>query len=259
MFLFKRLLTTLILYLSSSAMIIEPYDDRSMMVPKAVTVLEIVPTNRMANRGDIPATPEDNEVEKVVVAALDTKVVISKPNTGKVTQSNKLFEIEVYAGAVFSKYNLSAELARAAIRIESRTGRRMMSPTGCEGYWQACERTARAYGLKDPYDLAESTDFAARVFNDNRKYLKTYGVPITDIHLYMAYMIGPKHTQTVWKIVNGKSVSNRWINAAYNEIGPNWHKGKGTKTGNASVDFPKYYRYFTKKFNLAKNPDFQFK
>ena len=265
MLVLKRLLMIVLMYLASSAMILERYDYRALPVQELQPYVYVNPYIDMASRGNVPATPEDNppappkKAPVPTVVAKKTPTLNGRRSSELVTQSNKLEEIEVYAGSVFGKFGLSHELARATIRIESRTGREMLSPTGCEGWWQACPTTARAYGLKDPYDLEESTHFAARLFVDNKGYLTNYKVPTTDLHLYMSYMIGPKHTQTVYRVVNGKSVKARWLNAAYAEMKPNWHKGKGKMTGNPQIDFAKYYQYFRKGFVRAKNPNFQFK
>lgn len=50
--------------------------------------------------------------------------------------------------------------------MESGRGKNMRSPAGALGHFQFMPQTARQYGLKNPFDLGESAESAARMYRD---------------------------------------------------------------------------------------------
>lgn len=70
------------------------------------------------------------------------------------------------------EYGLPIGLLDRIWEKESGRGQNMVSRVGAEGHFQFMPRTAKEYGLKDPYDFMESSDAAARKMRD---LLKQYG------------------------------------------------------------------------------------
>lgn len=70
------------------------------------------------------------------------------------------------------EYGLPLGLLDRIWKQESGRGVNMLSPAGAEGHFQFMPRTAKEYGLKDPYDFEQSSDAAARKMRD---LLKQYG------------------------------------------------------------------------------------
>lgn len=68
--------------------------------------------------------------------------------------------------ALEKKYGLPSGLLDSVWRQESSRGKNMLSPKGAQGHFGFMPKTAAAYGLKDPNDLAESSDAAARMYRD---------------------------------------------------------------------------------------------
>lgn len=64
------------------------------------------------------------------------------------------------------KYGLPSGLLDSVWQQESSRGKNMLSPKGAQGHFGFMPKTAAAYGLKDPNDLAESSDAAARMYRD---------------------------------------------------------------------------------------------
>ncbi|MEQ0775894.1 transglycosylase SLT domain-containing protein [Paraburkholderia tropica] len=74
-------------------------------------------------------------------------------------------------GALFAdleaKYSLPKGLLDSVWNVESSRGKgRMLSPVGAEGHFQFMPKTAKAYGLQDPYNLRESATAAAKMYSD---------------------------------------------------------------------------------------------
>ncbi len=95
--------------------------------------------------------------EKIKAAAEANPVAQSeKPRSGP----DALFaELE-------SKYRLPSGLLDSVWSAESQRGKSMLSPAGAEGHFQFMPGTARQYGVKNPYDLRESANGAARMYAD---------------------------------------------------------------------------------------------
>lgn len=75
-----------------------------------------------------------------------------------------------------SKYNLPSGMLDAVWKQESGRGKNMLSKAGAEGHFQFMPKTARQYGLADPYDLPSSAEAAARMYGD---LSKKYGGDVT--------------------------------------------------------------------------------
>lgn len=78
--------------------------------------------------------------------------------------------------AMFSRlekqYGLPTNTLDSIWAQESARGKHMLSPKGAKGHFGFMDGTARDYGLKDPNNLLESADAAARMMRD---LLKKYG------------------------------------------------------------------------------------
>lgn len=68
--------------------------------------------------------------------------------------------------ALEKQYGLPAGLLDAVWLQESSRGKNMLSPKGAQGHFGFMPATQRQYGLKNPNDLAESSDAAARMYRD---------------------------------------------------------------------------------------------
>ena len=169
-------------------------------------------------------------------------------------QANNDNEYYAFAEAVFSTKDLPTGFAKGLMRLESDTGRAMTSYTGCKGWYQFCEGTARQYGLDDPNDLVDSTYAAASLGADNMKSLTIYNVPITRFNLFMAHNIGPKNAQSVWKTVRGMYVNPRLRMKMVKQIRHNWPKSiLGKMPANPTTVAKKYHKHFFKLFeSLAR-------
>ena len=67
--------------------------------------------------------------------------------------------------------NLPQGLLDSVWSAESARGKYMRSPAGAQGHFQFMPPTAQQYGVKDPYNLEQSAQGAARMFGDlSRKY-----------------------------------------------------------------------------------------
>lgn len=69
-------------------------------------------------------------------------------------------------GRLEKQYGLPPGLLDSVWATESGRGTRMLSPAGAMGHFQFMPATAKQYGLKDPNNLAESADAAARMYRD---------------------------------------------------------------------------------------------
>lgn len=71
-----------------------------------------------------------------------------------------------------AQYGLPLGLLDRIWAQESGRGKNMRSAAGAEGHFQFMPKTAKEYGLKNPYDFADSADAAARKMRD---LLRQYG------------------------------------------------------------------------------------
>lgn len=65
-----------------------------------------------------------------------------------------------------AKYELPSGLLDSVWKQESDRGKNMLSPAGAKGHFGFMDATAKQYGLKNPNDLIESSDAAARMYRD---------------------------------------------------------------------------------------------
>ena len=66
-----------------------------------------------------------------------------------------------------------------------------ISSTGAKGPFQFVDSTAKQYGVKNPFDLQESAEGAARFAADNQKIpTQRLGRPPTDTELYLGHNQG---------------------------------------------------------------------
>lgn len=70
------------------------------------------------------------------------------------------------------QYQLPTGILDRVWNTESRRGKLMRSPKGAKGHFQFMDATAAQYGVKDPDDLQQSAQGAARMYSD---LLKQYG------------------------------------------------------------------------------------
>jgi hemolysin-activating ACP:hemolysin acyltransferase len=90
------------------------------------------------------------------------------------------------------KYKLPQGYLARVYQVESSGGKNVYNEeSGAEGPFQFMPRTSRVVGLKNPYDLAESADAAARLAVQNRAYLQKKGIEEVDGRtLYLAHAQG---------------------------------------------------------------------
>ena len=87
------------------------------------------------------------------------------------------------------RWNVSATLLAAQLHAESNFNPFAVSPVGARGIAQFMPATARAYGLRDPFDVGSAIDAQARLMRD---LLRQFGsVPLA----LAAYNAGPGRVQ----------------------------------------------------------------
>lgn len=90
------------------------------------------------------------------------------------------------------RYQLPEGYLARVYQAESSSGKNLYNEqSGAAGPFQFMPRTAQSMGLKDPYDLAQSAEAAARLAVQNRTYLQKKGVEDVDGRtLYLAHAQG---------------------------------------------------------------------
>ena len=89
-----------------------------------------------------------------------------------------------------SRYGLPADYLKGAWQIESSSGKHMRNKSGAAGHFQFMPKTAEQYGLKNPDDLEESADAAARLARDGIKRLISSGQSVSSGNLYLLHQQG---------------------------------------------------------------------
>lgn len=92
------------------------------------------------------------------------------------------------------RYELPSGYLARTYQIESGGGRNLYNrQSGAAGPFQFIPSTARAYNLKDPYDLSASADAAARLAAANRADLRAAGIEDPNAaQLYLAHQQGAR-------------------------------------------------------------------
>lgn len=96
-----------------------------------------------------------------------------------------------------------------SVRAESMYGRWMLSHTGAKGWWMFTDATAKQYNLKYPMQLKEATRATIELAQDNIRSLKKYGMEVTVENVYLAHMVGALGESLVFKVVSGKTLSEK--------------------------------------------------
>jgi len=125
------------------------------------------------------------------------------------------------------KYNLPSGYLARTRQIESAGGRKTYNPdSGAAGDFQFIPRTAKEYGLKDPYNFEASADAAARLAVNNRKVLAKSGIEDPSAaQLYLA------HQQGAGGATQLLAAGNRPATSVVGENAVLWNSGDAAVTG----------------------------
>lgn len=112
-------------------------------------------------------------------------------------------------------------------RVESAGGRNVYNPkSGAAGDFQFIPRTARAYGLTNPYDPVASAEAAARLARDNMAALRRAGIESPSAaDLYLAHQQGAGGAVKLLRGGDAPAQSLVGANAV------NWNSGNPSMTG----------------------------
>ena len=140
------------------------------------------------------------------------------------------------------KYELPSGYLARTYQVESGGGKNLYNrQSGAAGPFQFIPRTASAFDLKDPYDLAASADAAARLAVANRADLRAAGIEDpTGSQLYLAHQQGARGAT---KLLFGGDTPAAQL------VGRNavlWNAGKEGMTG------PQFAELATAKYESAK-------
>lgn len=137
---------------------------------------------------------------------------VSNENVGP-TVSNGLFS------NLENKYNLPSGLLDKVWKTESGRGKNMKSSKGALGHFQFMPDTAKEFGLKNPFDLEESADAAARKYQgllkryrgDTRMAAAAYNWGEGNIADWQAGKKAlPSETQNYMNVIGGKGNIADW-------------------------------------------------
>jgi hypothetical protein len=125
------------------------------------------------------------------------------------------------------KYRLPAGFLARTYQIESGSGANLYNPLSkAAGGFQFIPSTAKQYGLKDPYDLAQSAEAAAKLAADNRAALQKAGIEEpTASQLYLAHQQGAGGATKLLTGVDKKATDLVGKNAV------TWNAGNQAMTG----------------------------
>lgn len=136
-------------------------------------------------KGFAGVTVEQDKIIKGIISqenALDNLVNKDKERTKELEKQQKVLSVNAKVqanatkygfGAIESKYNLPAGTLSALHMIESRGNARAYNKsTGATGGFQFLEGTAKQYGVKDRYDLAQSAEGAGKYMSYLLKLFK---------------------------------------------------------------------------------------
>ena len=129
------------------------------------------------------------------------------------------------------RYGLPQGYLAPTRKVESSGGRNTYNPlSGAAGDFQFIPRTARAYGLTNPYDPVASADAAARLARDNMAALRRAGVEPTPENLYLAHQQGAAGAT---RLLSGGGVPAQEI---VGQRAVNWNSGNAQMTGTQFAD-----------------------
>ena len=135
-------------------------------------------------------------------------------------------------GDLERQYGLPSGFLARTYQIESGSGANLYNPLSkAAGGFQFIPSTAKQYGLKDPYDLAQSAEAAARLAADNRAALQKAGIESpTAAQLYLAHQQGASGAN---KLLGGADTKATDI---VGEKAVLWNAGKASMTGPEFAD-----------------------
>jgi len=130
-------------------------------------------------------------------------------------------------GDLERQYGLPAGYLARTYQIESGSGANLYNPLSkAAGGFQFIPSTAKQYGLKDPYDLAQSAEAAARLAADNRAALQKAGIESPSAaQLYLAHQQGASGAT---RLLGGSDTKATDI---VGEKAVLWNAGKASMTG----------------------------
>jgi len=129
------------------------------------------------------------------------------------------------------RYGLPENYLVPTRQVESAGGRNTFNPLSrAAGDFQFIPRTARAYGLTNPYDPAASADAAARLARDNMAALRRAGIEITPENLYLAHQQGAAGAV---RLLSGGNVPAQQI---VGQRAVDWNSGNAQMTGPQFAD-----------------------
>ena len=135
-------------------------------------------------------------------------------------------------GDLERQYGLPSGYLARTYQIESGSGANLYNPLSkAAGGFQFIPSTAKQYGLKDPYDLSQSAEAAARLAADNRASLQKAGIESpTAAQLYLAHQQGASGAN---KLLGGADTKATDI---VGEKAVLWNAGKASMTGPEFAD-----------------------
>lgn len=130
-------------------------------------------------------------------------------------------------GDLERQYGLPAGYLARTYQIESGSGANLYNPLSkAAGGFQFIPSTAKQYGLKDPYELAQSAEAAARLAADNRSALQKAGIESPSAaQLYLAHQQGASGAT---RLLGGADTKATDI---VGEKAVLWNAGKASMTG----------------------------
>lgn len=130
-------------------------------------------------------------------------------------------------GDLERQYGLPTGYLARTYQIESGGGTNLYNPLSkAAGGFQFIPSTAKQYGLKDPYDLAQSAEAAARLAADNRAALQKAGIESPSAaQLYLAHQQGASGAT---RLLGGADTKATDI---VGEKAVLWNAGKASMTG----------------------------
>lgn len=114
--------------------------------------------------------------------------------SGAAAKAGKLpADIDAVIVAKAAQYGVPADALRRTAMLESGGNPNAKNPgSSAGGLFQFIDSTAKAYGLRNRFDVNEASDAAARLMRDNAAHLsKVLGRAPTDAELYLAHQQGP--------------------------------------------------------------------